>query len=265
MKLLLLPLLLATVYPKSLCDGFETAAAKKACSAKLTAESERARQQCLELLNASTSDKRARLDKMGVDHCLKARLAFVADPARGRALADQMRQACDQAVIGLQGDGKKCDSPFDCAPGLACLGKTGGPPGLCTKPLAKGAPCNAESLNGSALQALITAVRQPCAHGLRCATTHQGFTCLAEVKEGAACSGASGESACASGLKCLSGKCVPDQRAASGDPCGTDFDCREGDRCEQNRCLKGRGAGEKCSLDRECQGDCVQGKCAGSC
>lgn len=262
---------------KALCDGFEGAEPERLygnCSAKEKSApfvatrlelAARAKGQCRELLATSFSTGRVTTTKAAAEACLDARAAWAADRTRSRGAADRMRAACDAALVGLRKEGQSCDSAFECAVGLACIGKRGGPPGTCRKPLPLGAACDDDALNASQLHALILDLRSICGKGAHCGPQGSTLACRADLGEGKACQGKDRRE-CGVGLRCSGGRCSAETRGGGGEACVQAEDCDDGHYCSsQNRCEQKRAAGASCSVEHECKGQCRSGSCQAAC
>jgi hypothetical protein len=262
---------------KVFCDGFEGAEVERLygkCGAKESSDpfvaaqlerAARAKGQCRELLATSFSTRRVTTTKATAERCLEARAAWAADRTRSRATADRVRAACDAALVGLRKEGQSCDSAFECALGLTCIGKRGGPPGTCRKPLPLGAACDDDTLNASQLHALILDLRNVCGKGAHCGPQGPTLACRADLGEGKACQGKDRRE-CGIGLRCSDGTCTAETRGGAGAACKQAEDCEGGLYCtSQNRCEPKRASGASCSLEHECKGLCRSGKCQAAC
>jgi hypothetical protein len=262
---------------KAFCDGFEGAEVERlygTCGAKDRSDpfvatrlerATRAKGQCRELLATSFSTGRVTTTQATAKQCLDARAAWAADRTRSRAAADRMRAACDAALVGLRKAGQSCDSAFECATGHACIGKRGGPPGTCRKPLPLGTSCDDDTLNASQLHALILDLRNVCGKGAHCGPQGSTLACRADLGEGKACQGQDRRE-CGVGLRCSDGTCTAETRGGGGEACKQAEDCDDGHYCSsKHRCEPKRAAGASCSAEHECKGLCRSGRCQAAC
>ena len=267
----------AAMGARSICESFEKAETdrlERQCSGKdwqdpvIMAQVEaanRANAQCRELLSASLSLRRVKVNPSGLQKCLKARTAYLADPARSQAAAASMRTACNLALRGERKAGQTCDSAFECVSGLVCVGKHGGPPGVCRQPLALGASCDDDPMNASQLHALLLAVRNVCGPGAHCGRKNGSLVCRANVKRGQACEGQS-RLECGLASRCSAGVCVAETLGGDGAACKQIEDCRDGYYCSPRyRCKARLSAGTSCDLELECKGLCRAGTCQARC
>jgi len=157
--------------------------------------------------------------------------------------------ACAGLLSGTLGEGAACRSSLECRAPLHCDGVGVTNSGTCQEPRELGAACGAvvDPLASYALERELDVLHPLCRNfcsllSHRCEATPQaGDSCVASVNcardqhcVAGHCSDAAaralGEScadaACGVGLRCENRRCVPLARA--GEPCGSDFDCREG-------------------------------------
>lgn len=172
------------------CDAFEGTEAqqefvedskksvKKTIVSEKSEKQARAIGQCRELLAAGISNRRVKLDPKSTQLCLKSRAVWLSDPEQGSTLKTSMMEACDRAIIGQQKLSDPCDSAFECAVGLVCVGNRGGPPGTCRRPLALNTTCDDSQVNASELHAIIAAMRPSCGANAYCGTKNGVLVCL---------------------------------------------------------------------------------------
>ncbi len=224
----------------------------------------RAHHQCLEVLNSALDAKRLKIDAAAADRCAIAHRAYAQDPKRPRDKLLYMRTVCDAAFIGLRGPGEACESPLECAEGLACVGLEGAPPGTCQQPLKLGRACVLDAINASGVAVLLADLRPVCGSGSHCASSSLDSRCAKDLGEKAKCSGQDAFE-CGVGLRCAGGACVLSTLGESGAACAREGDCAAGFSCAKNLCTLAAAAGAACKSDDECRGACAGGKCISRC
>jgi hypothetical protein len=269
-KLLLVYAALASpLSTKTFCERFEAPSDPKAalCTGKFAADptaaadaSAHAVHQCLEILNSAISRGHLKMDGGLATRCADARRELLADPRRSLVRLAALRAACAQAFTGRVSKGEVCESALECAAGLVCAGKDGGPPGTCVEPKKRGALCSSDAVNGSALAALFGGMRSVCGSASHCA----GTVCAKDLNRGAPCIG-DGPSACGGGLRCVRGLCAEDQLGLTRERCGKSSDCAAGLRCVTGACAKAAAAGSACAADADCAGVCRKNRCESLC
>lgn len=144
---------------------------------------------------------------------------------------------CVDGRCGMDPAGTPCQDDGPCGEGFFC--------DLSLRECAQIVPVGGECSNRRLL----------CARGARC----EDGTCRAIASPGSACDG--DETVCPWGFECAEGRCValPIEGEACRDECAAGV-------CEAGRC-RPRRTGEACRhlqpwLGRECEGQCVVGRCA---
>lgn len=175
---------------RSFCDAFEGAETRQLFGEgrkidknspeylALIDREARASGQCRELLAASISNHRVKLEPKATSLCLKHLRDWLKETKVTSTLRTSMQQACNEAIIGQQQAGKACDSAFECVTGLVCIGERGGPPGACRLPLPINATCDDSQLNSSQLHGLIAASRSVCGPKAHCGLKNKTLVCL---------------------------------------------------------------------------------------
>jgi hypothetical protein len=170
---------------------------------------------------------------------------------------------CNRVVVGVQDEGKPCDTSEDCSVGLFCPPVKDTGVSACARPAAATQSC----LGDLALHAID---HPPCQPGLFCQLIGENpggcpsppcldFRCVPFFEEGEACTGLE----CAAGLACNDGTCRKTGPSAPGAPCRLTENCAEGLYCDPNgACEPRKRAGEACrnpadsNAAFECKGIC---------
>lgn len=197
---------------KWLCRNFETELSSgrfKGCKDKALGV-ENAYHQCLEVLNSGLGQKRLSFSGVDAQKCVSAAQAYAHKPAKDSRAA--MLASCSAAVRGNRGKDEACESPLDCAGGLACLGVKGASPGKCGKPLGEGESCDTDFLGGSAYVAVLQESRPACGPGLTCtAPMGKPLACSETAKATELSFGLSAGAECKDSGQCkgicIAGKC----------------------------------------------------------
>ena len=98
--------------------------------------------------------------------------------------------------------------------------------------------------------------------GARCAPdgTCKDGQCVARPLPGEACDATL---PCATGVSCVTGKCVAPTIVGEGASCDADHRCAYRSACRSGQCVKTSLLGEACKSDGDCaSGRCTSGKCA---
>lgn len=212
---------LAPGAPERFCSNIETTDVRERFSdcnpiqrrmpevAAAISAAKQATQQCLDLINAGTSEKRVKWNSDAAKRCIDAYMLHLRPGKRAKPDLDKARAACAEALQGLRTKGQSCDSSVECESGLGCIGATGGPPGICKKPLAKGQACDDSALTGGVFFTLLNASKSVCATGLRCGVANANLVCLpASGDTGSAGTACGGTAECQKGHLCEAGRCV---------------------------------------------------------
>lgn len=174
--------------PKHFCQIFEAMEAevlgtcpaaaqdRPAVKARIAA-SQRAVQQCRELLEFAASEKRVKLDQYYARLCIAARQAFLNSPDPNARLRLAVRDSCVNTLAGQRADGAACESASECRHGLTCLHQGASLTGSCGKPLPANTACNDEAANDSAFYEMLRLERAVCTRGMSCINGPGGFKC----------------------------------------------------------------------------------------
>ena len=193
-------------------------------------------------------------------------------PTSALRIAEQ-KAGCDRVVVGLQAEGKGCDSSADCKVGLFCppIKDTGS--STCAHPAAATEAC---------LGTLppFEVDHPPCQPGLFCSLLGQNpdgcptppcldYRCVPFYDEGEACTGLECGPPATTGLYCLDGFCRKNGPSPAGGPCRVTEACGDGLFCDPDQnlgtCVPRKTAGQPCrnsadpELGLECKGICRGG------
>jgi hypothetical protein len=214
--------------------------------------------ECARTLSYALRLKVVTIDTPSIDACEQAMTRAHQGCEWVGPLAPSFPPECLGVIHGALATGSRCRSSLECGPGLRCRGLGPTDPGTCGPPLPESARCSV------AVDTLVTYTRQDAwierTHP-ECAGFCTRRACRAALAEGAACRVTP---ECGPGHRCADGKCVAGGEAQLGETCSAN-ECAAGLRCWQNRCIAPKAAGESCKTPFECQGGCVDRKCAMKC
>jgi hypothetical protein len=182
----------APMLPKQFCQDFEAMEAEilgtcsKAAQDRPAVKSrlkvaQRVVQQCRELLEFSTSEKRVKLDQYHARLCLVNRRSLLTSANPGPQVRLAVLSACRNVLAGQRGDKQECETTSECKRGLSCLRQGASLTGKCGAPLTKDATCNEGDANDSAFYNFLRSERSVCSPGLQCLDGVGGFKCRARV------------------------------------------------------------------------------------
>lgn len=164
--------------------------------------------------------------------------------------------ACRGIVHGRLDLGARCRSSLECRDGLRCVGGDASVAGVCVPPGRPGDSCDAVPDELATHARETDDPRHPS-----CAGFCLRGRCAALAAEGGACAG---HRECATGLHCVSGRCVAGPPPSLGEPCDGAA-CGAGLLCIDGRCARPKAAGESCTSPFECAAACVSGTCGMQC
>jgi hypothetical protein len=209
-------------------------------------------------------------------------------PTSALQIAEQ-KAGCDRVVVGVQGEGKGCDSSADCQVGLFCPPVKDTGSSTCARPAAATEAC-------LGILPIFEVDHPSCQPGLFCEFLQRNpddtcptppcnvYGCVPFFDE---CAPGSDVSTCdpctalecgppsVTGLYCLDGFCRKSGPSPAGQPCRVTEACQPGLFCDpaQNAgtCVQRKTAGNPCrsgtdpELGLECQGICRGGQAGGVC
>lgn len=179
--------------------------------------------------------------------------------------------SCTRVFQGKQAAGQACARPYECGPGLACVGYAmpsgdAGVPveGTCVAQPSLDGGCGQAKLDGGnsiSFNLFFEEDLLECAPGGYCSQTFAG-KCIPQKTAQGSCFE---DKECQAGLHCFIGKCDTAGPSAANGPCGTRNDCASGLYCNRpsgsatGSCQPREAAGLGCSsgISSQCKGRCV--------
>jgi hypothetical protein len=190
----------------------------------------------------------------------------VSDPRSESECRDDVRAICERQKATIDFSVKNNRVTFDAGTMNACLQAFVAPDGTCATIAAMlpwAEPCLESAWTGTVATGGQCDFQIECAQDNVCSSSR---VCTALPGENMPCA----NQACASGLYCSAGTCLP--QVAEGSTCTSSVQCQRGFFCDTTgsaptrTCTKLRAIGEKCSGTATCEpgSTCLPGTCAGS-
>ena len=216
-------------------------------------------------------------DREAAARCRDAITAIACDSGpRPSALTSP---ACQQLWAGKSAEGGACSSRYSCSEGHVCV-VTNECPGTCKKPAGTNEVCEFSDLCDEAHYCSLTAMRcrervardQSCEGALSGNACEDGSFCDLALLGGPRCVPAGGRGfaclspeQCASGLRCIEGRC---SGGLENDGCESSADCKDDRFCRSGRCRTLIAVGQSCvvseaacALGSDCRGEADSTTC----